>query len=112
VENLRFFATVGGYRVDDNEIEMSLEQVGLGGRGDDFVFSYSTGMKQRLKYATVILRKPKVFLIDEPGVNLDESGEKIVFDLINSLRSNSIILIATNEREEYTLADELCQLGG
>lgn len=111
-ENLRFFTTVGGCRVDDDKIDKSLEQVGLSGRGDDYVSSYSTGMKQRLKYAVAMLRKPKVFLIDEPGANLDESGKKIVFDLINSLRSNSIIIIATNEREEYSLADQLCQLGG
>ncbi len=111
-ENLRFFAKVSGYDIIQTEQDELLEKVGLGGRGDDFVSSYSTGMKQRLKYAVAILKKPKVFLIDEPGANLDESGKEMVTNLLNRLRNGSIIIIATNEQKEYALADELCQLGG
>ncbi len=39
------------------------------------------------------------------------SGKKIIFDLIDKRRKDSMIIIATNEKEEYSLADKLCQLG-
>lgn len=111
-ENLRFFAKVGGYVVKQTEQEELLQQVGLEGRGDDFVSSYSTGMKQRLKYAVAMLKRPKILLVDEPGTNLDESGKEMAASQLNRLRDDSIIIIATNDQKEYALADEQCQLGG
>lgn len=111
-ENLHFFAKVNGDYITDTEIEKALTTVGLEGRGDDFVAAYSSGMMQRLKYAVALLKNPSILLIDEPTANLDDEGKKIVFDLIESRRHDSIIIIATNEREEYRLADTLCQLGG
>ena len=44
-ENLRFLTKIDGRNVSDDEIELSLERVGLGGRGGDMVGEYSTGMK-------------------------------------------------------------------
>jgi len=111
-ENLQFLATVNGDLITANEIDQVLAQVGLEGRGDDFVVAYSSGMLQRLKYAAAILKNPAILMIDEPTSNLDDSGKKIIFDLIDRQRKESIIIIATNEKEDYTLADKLCQLGG
>jgi heme exporter protein A len=111
-ENLRFLAKVNGDLISNIEIETALARVGLEGRGDDFVSAYSSGMLQRLKYAAAIIKRPEIFLLDEPTSNLDESGEKIIVDLINQHRKKSIIIIATNEKEEYSLAESVCQLGG
>jgi len=111
-ENLRFFAKVSGHVIKRTEQHELLQQVGLEGRGDDFVSSYSTGMKQRLKYAVAMLKRPKILLVDEPGTNLDESGKEMAANLLNRLRDDSIIIIATNDKKEYALAGEFCQLGG
>ncbi len=110
MENLRFFTKVSGLNFQNIELEELLNQVGLDGRGDDFVSSYSTGMKQRLKYAVAMLKKPKIFLIDEPGTNLDEAGKGMVANILDSIRKEAIIIIATNEPKEYELADGICQL--
>ena len=111
-ENLDFFARVNGDLVTDEEIDQVLAQVGLEGRGEDFVAAYSSGMMQRLKYAVALLKDPAILMIDEPTSNLDEAGKKIIFDLIESRRTKSLIIIATNEKEESSLAEKLCQLGG
>lgn len=111
-ENLRFFVRVDGRSISNAEIDDALRQVGLEGRRDDFVGTYSTGMQQRLKYAVALLRNPRILLVDEPSANLDESGRKMVYDLIQSRRKDSIVIVATNDKEEYLLADRLCQLGG
>jgi len=111
-ENLDFFARVNGDLVTNEEIDQVLAQVGLEGRGEDFVAAYSSGMLQRLKYAVALLKDPSILMIDEPTSNLDEAGKKIISDLIESRRTKSLIIIATNEKEEYSLAEKLCRLGG
>ncbi len=111
-ENLKFFAEVDGRRVERNDIDNLLAEVGLDGRADDFVSAYSSGMLQRLKYAVALLKNPDILIVDEPTVNLDENGKGIVRDIISARRKNAIVIIATNEKEDYPLADNICQLGG
>lgn len=111
-ENLRFFATVAGGHITGKEVNALLSRVGLEGRGEDYVLGYSSGMKQRLKYAVALIGKPAFLFLDEPTSNLDEAGKKIVVDIIEEHRSKSILIIATNEKEEYRFAEQLCRLDG
>ncbi len=111
IENLQFISKVNGSKISELEIRNMLELVGLDGRGDDFVSAYSSGMQQRLKYAAALIKNPSILILDEPTSNLDDEGKKKIFDLINRYRPDSIIIIATNEKEEHSLADNTCQLG-
>lgn len=111
-ENLRFLTKIDGRQVEADEIEAVLYRLGLAGRGGDPVAAYSTGMKQRLKYALALLRHPMVWLFDEPTANMDESGKKIILDLIREIKKEVIVVMATNEREEAALVERQCQLGG
>ncbi len=110
-ENLTFFSTMRGAVVNKGEIEVILDRWQLGGRADDFYRAYSSGMKQRLKYAVAELGRPRVFLLDEPTANLDNSGKDLIRAWIDRKRSESIIIIATNEEGEYRLADSRIDLG-
>ncbi|MCK4574118.1 MAG: ABC transporter ATP-binding protein [candidate division Zixibacteria bacterium] len=110
-ENLKFFATVAGDSITGKQVDSLLARVGLEGRGLDDVVGYSSGMKQRLKYAVAMLKKPAFLILDEPTSNLDQEGKEIVFNLIDEYRKESIIIIATNETEEYQLAEQICRLG-
>ena len=109
-ENLQFFTAVRGGNITGKEIDSQLLRVGLEGRGMDLVSDYSTGMKQRLKYAVALSNKPDFLLIDEPSSGLDDSGKAMMTGLIEEQRSGSIIIIATNEKEEYSLASRQCRL--
>ena len=51
-----------------------LEEVGLGGRGQDAFRSYSLGMKQRLAIAATLLKNPDLLIFDEPTNGLDPAG--------------------------------------
>ena len=109
-ENLRFFATVAGLDITGKQINQMLARVGLEGRGDDLVGAYSSGMKQRLKYAVAVLKEPAYLFLDEPSSNLDAAGKKIVAGFIEEFRTRCIIVIATNEPEEYGFARTVCSL--
>jgi heme exporter protein A len=109
-ENLTFFATVSGCPITGKDINLLLTKVGLEGRGADLVGAYSSGMKQRLKYAVALLNKPAFLFLDEPTSNLDDAGKQIVRSVIDEYRKDSIIVIATNEKEEQAYASQICRI--
>lgn len=112
LENLRFFASVSGTDCPRNRQEELLELVGLQGRGDDRVNTYSSGMKQRLKYAVALLGEPEILMLDEPTANLDERGKEIVRRIVARQKEQGTLIIATNEPDDLREVDEIVELGG
>lgn len=110
-ENLKFFAAVAGDFPTGKEFNYLLARVGLEGRGMDYVAGYSSGMKQRLKYAVALVKRPAFLFLDEPTAALDDIGKETVSGILEECRRQSIVIIATNEKEEYQLAEQLCRLG-
>lgn len=110
-ENLVFLATLAGRNLTGKEVETWLGRVGLEGRGSDQVGTYSSGMKQRLKYAVALMKDPEFLYLDEPTSNLDRDGKQIVTGIIEHCRGGAVIVMATNEEQEYALADGIVQLG-
>ncbi len=110
-ENLRFFGKLAGVKMDRTEQDALLAKVGLTGRGDDMVGAYSSGMKQRLKYAVALLGRPKVLILDEPTANLDEEGKAIVGTIMAEHKREGILVVATNEAEDLTRVERVIRLG-
>lgn len=75
------------------EMERVLVRVGLKGRENDRVRTYSLGMKQRLGIARALLGEPRLMLLDEPTNGLDPKGMREMRDLIRSLALNDGITI-------------------
>ena len=111
LENLAFFAQLRGLSGDAGQLNGLLARVGLGGRGNDLVGSYSSGMRQRLKYAQAIMHRPRLLFLDEPTANLDEAGSDIVAGIIAEQRCRGLLVLATNEPEEVRFGDEVLRLG-
>ena len=111
LENLEFFARVRGLRRMRAELEVLLEQIGLGGRGDDLLAAYSSGMAQRLRYTYALLHRPPVLLLDEPTVTLDERGAALVEQVVAAQRERGITIIATNDPRELRFGDYVLRLG-
>jgi len=94
------------------ELEALLEAVELGGRGDDLLAAYSSGMAQRLRYAYALLHAPPVLLLDEPTATLDERGAALVERIVARQRERGIIVVATNDPRELRWGDHVLRLGG
>ncbi len=112
IENLQFFARLQALPSGGRPILDLLERVGLGSRGADRVEDYSSGMKQRLKWAFALLGDPGGLLLDEPSVTLDSSGFALSGELIRQAREQgSIVVLATNDTREMEFGDERLTLG-
>lgn len=105
-ENLRFALMLRGLRDHEaTEVSGVLARVGLAKRMDDPVRTYSSGMKQRLKYAFALVHRPPVVLLDEPMANLDEEGIRMVRDVMADYQELGILVVATNDLTDVNHVD-------
>ena len=109
-ENLDFVRKIRGLNAGDDVLNEQLTMVKLFERRHDIVRTFSSGMKQRLKYAFALLHRPAVLLLDEPTTNLDEEGVATVNAIIEQQRSRGIVIVATNDPAEARQCDEILDL--
>ncbi|NOY78206.1 MAG: ABC transporter ATP-binding protein [Calditrichaeota bacterium] len=109
-ENYVFFRKIRGLNVDYDDFKMLMKKFGLTGREFDELRTYSSGMLQRMKYVCALLHRPPVLILDEPVSNLDESGERIIYDVMEEQRRNKILIFATNNPEEIKFGDKKIRL--
>ena len=101
LENLQLLSRIRA-TTQQNEVRMKelLNLVNLWKRRDDLVGTFSSGMKQRLKYAFALLHNPIVLILDEPTSNLDEEGIEFVQRIVKQQKEEGVLIVATNDKEE------------
>lgn len=71
---------------------------------------FSSGMKQRVKLAQAIFSDVPVVLLDEPATNLDEEGISLYKNLINNFCKNRLVIVSSNDAQEYDFCEERIDL--
>jgi ABC-2 type transport system ATP-binding protein len=102
-ENLRYMARLNRLPEDKAaaQIEAALGTVGLNGEGDKLVGAYSRGMRQRLGIAELLIKEPRLLILDEPTLGLDPDGTNKMLDLIVSLtRERGITIMLSSHQLE------------
>jgi heme exporter protein A len=105
-ENLQFAMAIRGMRFDREFAHDLLKRVAIFQRKDDPVRTYSSGMKQRVKYAFALIHRPPVLILDEPMSNLDAEGISIVRTIMAEHRNGGILIVATNDLSDVEGYDE------
>jgi ABC-2 type transport system ATP-binding protein len=94
--NLEYFGKLIDVEKLDERAGELIKLVGLEGRGDDRVRTYSHGMRQRLGIAIAILGEPKVLILDEPTTGLDPQGSHDIRELIKKLKSEHVTIFLSS----------------
>ena len=109
-ENLSFFSNIRGIKLNIERADFLLEKLLLFKRKDDLVKTYSSGMKQRLKFIFALIHNPSLIILDEPTSNLDSSGKDTVYQLVENESKSNIIIIASNEQSDLNLCQREIKL--
>ncbi len=112
IENLQFYARMYDLDEPSDRIEHLLRSLGLWGRRDDTVRTYSRGMSQRLAIARALLHDPPVVILDEPDTGLDSESLNQLTELIERLQERGRAVLATTHDLEraFIWGDRVCEL--
>ncbi len=84
---------------DPLTVDEVLEEVGLSHRKDHFPAQLSGGEQQRVSIARAIVKKPSIFLCDEPTGALDDNTGKLILKLLEKVargRNNTVVIVTHN----------------
>lgn len=109
-ENMKLFAQIRGVKFNQERVDYLLNKFLLFKRKDDLLKTYSSGMKQRVKFIFALMHTPQLLILDEPTSNLDDEGKNSVYELISEEGQKNIVLIASNEKNDLELCSEIVYL--
>jgi ABC-2 type transport system ATP-binding protein len=97
-ENLRYTTRLLGLPEAEAKARMEevLRRMGLWEVRDRRVSAFSRGMRQRLGLAEVLLKRPKVAILDEPTLGLDPEAAREFLDLIKGLKPEGITVLLSS----------------
>jgi heme exporter protein A len=104
-ENLLLASHIRGVHLSVEYSRELLRRVSLSPTRTDPVRTFSSGMKQRLKYALSLAHRPRILLLDEPMANLDDEGIALVRELMDHHRTDGILVVATNDVSDLSRFD-------
>lgn len=112
-ENLRYTGRLNGLpeKVISERIESLLEKVGMTYAADKKTGTYSRGMKQRLGIADVLMKDPKVIIMDEPTLGIDPEGMHQLMQLIRQLAEEDGRTILISSHQLYQI-QQICDRVG
>jgi heme ABC exporter ATP-binding subunit CcmA len=107
-DNVRFWGRTAG--AQDDEIDGALARLGLGGRlADVSARKLSAGQRRRTALAALLVRRPQLWLLDEPHAGLDAETRDVLDTLLKTaVSSGATVLLASHELERAgELADRV-----
>lgn len=108
-EHLEMHASLYGVPKDirQERLDEVLDLISLGKKADEYVKTYSGGMKRRLEIGRGLIHHPKVLFLDEPTLGLDPQTRESIWEYIYNLNQTQdiTVLLTTHYMEE---ADKLC----
>lgn len=112
-ENLRFTGALNGVSKEETEkrIDSLIARVGLLHAADRRVSTYSRGMKQRLGIADVLMKDPKVVILDEPTLGIDPEGIHELMALIRQLAEEDGRTVLLSSHQLYQV-QQICDRVG
>lgn len=113
LEFLEFIGALNNLSGDSlhRRIESLLGILGLEGRQNDLLESYSSGMKQKVLVASTVLHEPELVFLDEPTSRLDPAASVLVKEIILAMarETDTTFFICTHMTD---FAEDVCEIIG
>jgi len=88
IQNLKYISSYCNMKISDTDIENKLNLVGLNKSKEKKINTYSSGMYQRACIASLLMRNPKLLILDEPTAMLDPKSIVELRNILNSIKKN------------------------
>ena len=109
-ENLEHISHIRGLKFNEERVEILLEKLNIYNRRNDLLKTYSSGMKQRVKFVFALQHSPRLLILDEPTSNLDDEGKESFYEIISDEGKENLVLIASNEKSDLALCEKIINL--
>ena len=105
-ENLKFWASA--YGANKTEVDKAMAFLGLNDRlGSVQVHNLSEGQRRRTSFALLLIKRPSIWLLDEPYAGLDSDGRELVnSSILQASELGTTILIASHEIDKIGSSQE------
>jgi multiple sugar transport system ATP-binding protein len=114
-ENMGFALKLRGAPDIDRQVDEAAAMLGLGALLDRYPKELSGGQRQRVAMGRAIVRRPKVFLFDEPLSNLDaalRTSVRVDLKRLHDQLRTTTVYVTHDQTEALTLADRIVVLNG
>ncbi len=103
IENLLFYARMYDVgRPKDRALKL-IRQVGLKGRENHRVKTFSRGMEQRLSIARALIHNPNIIYLDEPYSGLDQHAALMLRNILKNLHTQDRTIVMTTHNITHGL---------
>lgn len=101
--NLIYTGRLNGFpdKVVRKRVSEALDIVGLSESADQMVGEFSRGMKQRLAIADMLVKMPKIAILDEPTSGIDPQGIVHMLDLIAKISKEKKMTVIMSSHQLY-----------
>lgn len=103
MENVAFWAQAAGLGsvAASDRVEWALHRLGLSGSlANQLVRTISAGQRRRTSLAALAVRRPDLWLLDEPHAGLDQQGRGVVDSLIReAVAAGGTVVVSSHELE-------------
>jgi ABC-type multidrug transport system ATPase subunit len=91
-----------------SEVEERLQDVELLSAANLVSAAYSGGMKRRLSTAIALTGNPQIVFLDEPTTGMDPVSRRQVWNLIERVKRDRVIVLTTHSMGKYFLLCFVC----
>jgi ABC-2 type transport system ATP-binding protein len=93
-------------KASSQQMSSLMKALGVGSYANNPCDTYSSGMLKKLSLALAFLGSPRLILLDEPIITLDESARNVLFGLVREFlnRKDTIMLLSSHQDIRHDLS--------
>lgn len=115
-ENLEYLGVLRGLgRGEARERSRELlGRFGLAGRERDIFQKLSRGLQQRVALVACLVHKPRILILDEPTLGLDQEAQATVIEVLRELRHEGLTVLLTSHQLDIVerVSSRIAFIGG